>query len=139
MPMPDSTKPNPRPQTKLPRLLALGPIVIKKAADLRRFLLIYRAYNSGAVSLRRAHQLCVQNAAHWGVEALVDTWEMWRSAAFATESLLSQYFGTDIPLFVRPGEGLPWTGLTPQADQARELCEEFLAWHDDPDSFRDVG
>jgi hypothetical protein len=123
------------PRAKLPALLDLGPTVVEKSEALRKFTLLARAYREGAtiMSLRKAHQLCLQNAKVWGVEEyLVDSWESWRAAAFEAESLFSKYFGVNVQLFIKPGEGMPWVGLTEWAEEASQLCDQFLAWYDNP-------
>jgi hypothetical protein len=83
---------------KLPALLALGAVVVKRIEDLRRFRLILQAYGNGATSLHNAHTLCLQHAKAWGAdETLIGTWEQLRNAAAQADVLFRHYFGDHVP------------------------------------------
>jgi hypothetical protein len=116
---------------KLPALLALGPIVVKKIDDFRRYVYMGRAFGNGASSLRKAYLLSLQAATTRGVaEDEVGSWETFRDAANQAEALFNLYFKTSIPLFIRLGCGMPWIGLTKQGQCAVPLAEELVEWHD---------
>ena len=118
-----------------PALLYLGPVVVEKRKDIRRFRLIVRAYLEGVKSLRKAYILCLEKAKVWGVdESLVESWEEFRRAASVAETLFSQFYGAKIDLFVKLGEGMPWVGVTEHALMADELAAELIGWFDQPRS-----
>ncbi len=120
----------------MPKLLVVGPIVVEKKDDFRRFLLMVQAYRAGAQSLRKARVLCCQRAREWGAdESLAENWQQFRNAAFVVETLFSAYWQIPVQLFDRRlGEGMPWIGLTDRAATAYQLAEEFIAWCDAPNA-----